>query len=275
MARLTQSPETTPKAKPLFAFFHQFESQYGELALVQKIERRIEELYPDDTKLSWFSQRFMSDNFDPTAIRPIISPLTQAKPKSMPGAEDRPPPSRQPSPPAVSIAPPPVASHSPKRPAPLDDFEADSNRPRKLPRGESPLAGAAGRRLNQMRHSRQPNESTPNNVQNGSFVPPPPPPPLPRDITFLLSIIPPASTYNTVPFKVDEMIKLIRDTPVPASVNQLPPSQLPASHAPIVPGPATTSQYGHGAPTYYPGKSPSETNCHVHSLPRTGQPMYR
>ena len=278
MTRLTQKPETTLKAKPLFAFFYHFESRYGELAQIQKLEARMKELYPDDPRLYSFSQRFVSDNFDPTAIRPIISPARQAKPKFMPSIEEPALPSRQSSPPIVNIAPPPNTSNSPKRPMPLDDFEADSNRPRKLARGESPLAGAAGRRLNQMRHGRPPNEGTPNVVPNGTYVPPPPPPPppLPRDITFLLSIIPPASTYNTVPFKVEEMIRIIRDTPLPSSASQLPPNQLLASHAPTVPGPTRTPQYGQGPPSYFPSKFESEI-CQKGAeltLP-TDQSMYR
>ena len=251
VTRFTQKSETNLKAKPLFVFFHQFESRYGELAQIQKLEARMKELYPDDPKLYAFSQRFVSDSFDPTAIRPIISPATQAKPKVMPSIEEPILSSRQPSPPAVHIAPPPIASNSPKRPIPLDDFEADGNRPRKLARGESPLAGAAGRRLNQVRQGRQPHESTPTIVQTSTFVPPPPP--LPRDITFLLSIIPPASTYNTVPFKVDEMIKLIRDTPIPSSINQLPHNQPSNPSIPNVPTPNPSAPYFQGQNPYYSG----------------------
>ena len=250
--KLTQKPETISKAKPLFVFFHQFESRYGELAQIQKLEARMKDLYPEDSKLYSFSQRFSIDKFDPTAIRPIISPAAQTRPKALSSVEEPAPPSIHHSPPVVNITAPPIVANSPKRPMPLDDFEADVGRPRKLARGESPIAGAAGRRLNQMRQNRQPNESTPTSAMNGAYVPPQPPP-LPRDITFLLSIIPPASTYNTVPFKVDEMIKLIRDTPLPSSPPQQPPHQPPMARTPTVPGPAITPQYSHGAPNYYTG----------------------
>ena len=252
VTKLTSKPETIPKAKQLFAVFHQFESRYGELAQIQKLEARMKELYPDDPKLYSFSQRFIGDSFDPTAIRPIISPATQARPKAMASIEEPAPPSRQTSPPVANIAPPPIASNSPKRPIPLDDSDAEPSRPRKLARGESPLAGAAGRRLNQVRQGRQPNEGTPVVVPSKAFVPPPPP--LPRDITFLLSIIPPASTYNTVPFKVDEMIKLIRDTPIPSSASHLPPNPLTGSQTPVIPGSAAPTPFYQSQPPYYPGK---------------------
>ena len=211
----------------------------------------MKELFPDDPKLYSFSQRFVSDSFEPTAIRPLVSPATQARPKLVLIPSIEAPLSRQPSPPALSVAPPFVAN-SPKRPPPFDDFESDSNRPRKLPRGESPLAGAAGRRLNQMRQGRQSYEPTPATNQNNGYMPPPPP--LPRDITFLLSIIPPASTYNTVPFKVDEMIKLIRDTPIPSSEDQLPMHQrpLPQQHG-IPGGQSALPQYGQGLSGYFQG----------------------
>lgn len=224
MSKLTSKPDTISKARPLFVFFHKYESQYGELAQIQKLESRMKELFPTDPNVYSFSQRFNLNNFDPTAIRPMISPATQARPKaflppSFPTMSTMEQPiSRQPSPPAFAVVPAFSVVNSPKR-ALEDAFDGDAARPRKVARGESPnpLAGAAGRRLNQMRTGVQP---VPVVVPNGTL--PPLPPSLPRDITFLLSIIPPASTYNTVPFKADAMVKLIRDTHIPNSVEQLP-----------------------------------------------------
>ena len=170
--------------------------------------------FPDDPKLSSFAQRFVRDGFDPTAIRPLISPAAQARPKAMASIEMS--ASRQPSPLPVRA---PQVANSPKRPLPLDDFDSDPNRPRKLARGESPLAGAAGRRLNQMKQSRQPYDSAPSSQSFGYFAPPPP---LSREITNLLSIIPPASTYNATLFKVDEVMRLLRETTIPSSIGQPP-----------------------------------------------------
>ena len=228
--KLLQKPGSAMKAKPLFAFFHHYESQYGELAQVVKLEGRMREAFPHDPKMSSFSQRFVQDSFDPTAIRPLISPATQTRPKALPSIEG--PPSRQPSPPAIKVT---SNTGSPKRPPPFEEPDIESSRPRKLPRGESPLAGAAGRRLKQ---SRQPFDGTPLATQAMSFVAPPP---LPRDINFLLSIIPSASAYNAMFFKVDEIVKILRETPVPTSVTQLPGSH--ARNGPMPP-------QGYGPPQY-------------------------
>ena len=216
-------------------------------------------LFTDDPKLSSFSQRLLNSNFDPTAIRPIVSPATQAKPKLLPSIEGA--PFQQfspPPPPTVRIASPiGTLPNSPKRPLPLDN-DSEANRPRKLARGESPLAGAAGRRLNQMRQGQHPLGNTPT-TQNGAYIPPPPP--LPRNISFLLTIIPPASTYNTVPFRVDKMIELIRDTPLPASESQIPThAAVLANSARVQTGLPAPPHFAQGTPQgYYPGKRYSAT----------------
>ena len=166
------------------------------------------EAFPDDPKISTFSHRFAHAAFDPTAIRPLVSPATQARPKVAPSAEK--PPSRQPTPPAIKVT---SSMDSPKRPPPLDEQEAEAARPRKLARGESPLAGAAGRRLKQ---SRQPFDGTPL-AGLGAMVPALPPSPLPRDLSFLLSIIPSARAYHAMRFKADEIVRILRERPLPTS----------------------------------------------------------
>lgn len=217
VGRLSQKPETLSKAKPLYAFFHDFEARYGELAQIVKLEKRMSEAFPDDPRLSSFSQRFTHDGFDPTAIRPIISPDTQARPKSMPSIEPA-PPSAPNSPPNRSIQ----IANSPKRPLPKEESDNESNRPRKLARGESPLKGAAGQRiLDQQKRSRQPQDMSHFDGQSTAHVMPPPP--LPRDIGFLLSIIPKSSTYHATKFNPEAMVKLIRETHIPTSVSQLRP----------------------------------------------------
>ena len=210
--KLLQKPELVAKAKPLFAFFHRYESHYGELAQVVKLENRMREAFPDEPRMSSFSQRFTQDSFDPTAIRPLISPATQTRSKTIPSIDG--PPSRHVSPPAIKVTP---NMDSPKRPLPLDEPEPEAQRPRKLPRGESPLAGAAGRRLKQ---SRPPFEGTP----LAGPVPFTAPPPLPREVNFLLSVIPPASAYNAMHFKADEIVRILRETPLPTSVAHMPGS---------------------------------------------------
>ncbi|KAI9798586.1 MAG: mRNA 3'-end-processing protein rna14 [Piccolia ochrophora] len=219
VSKLTQRSETRSKAKPICAFFHQFEAHYGELSQIAKLEKRMSDLFPEDPQLSRFSHRFATQGFDPTAVRPIISPKTQTRPKALPSIEN--PPSAQSTPPPRFVQP----SHSPKRSLPTEDHDAGASRPRKLARGESPLKGAAGRRLDQQKRTQQLSHGQV--TQNQWATQAPPPPPLPRDVLFLLSIIPGAHTYHAARFKPEAMVRLLRDTNIPAqqgSAPRMPPA---------------------------------------------------
>jgi cleavage stimulation factor subunit 3 len=188
--RLTKKPENVHKAKPLLSYMHKYESNYGDLTRVVELERRMAALYPEDPKLANFSVRFSTSNFDPITARIIISPATQLRPKMiLPSVErgvsvlnsPRPMAMRQASP----LPPHLLGPNSPKRPFPTDDFE-DLNPPRKLQRGESPLKGAAGRRLDQQRR-----------LQGlGPVSSSAPPAPIPTMVTFLLGQMPAAGHYN-------------------------------------------------------------------------------
>ena len=204
------------------------------------------DLFPQDPALTLFSRRFTQQGFDPTLVRPIISPTTQAKPKTIPSAKAE----------AEDVVDSPQQRineiiNSPKRPLPTDDDD-DPPRPRKVARPESPLKGAAGRRLDQQKRNRQPEMP-----QFNQPVPhPPPPPPLPRDVMFLLSIIPKAETYHATKFSAEQLVKLLRETNIPTSMAQAP--QLPSARGPPlnqpmpqyqhVPPPIPQPQglYGHG-----------------------------
>lgn len=214
VSRLCSKPETLPKAKPLYSFIHDFESRYGELAQITKLEKRMSDLFPEDPLLVIFSRRFANQDFDPTAVRPIISPATQTRPKTLPNVQTPPEPNPLPS----LIKP----ANSPKRPLVQDDSDTDGGRPRKFVRGESPLKGAAGRRLDQQKRNQQTQE-----IYNHPTPQPPPPPGLPRDVLFLLSIIPKAETYHATKFKAEEMVRLIRETNIPGSAAQLRPPPMP------------------------------------------------
>lgn len=168
------------------------------------------DLFPEDPMLMHFARRFTTQGFDPTAIRPIISPATQARPKTIPSIET--PDTAQKSPPSRYLQ----TSNSPKRPFLADESDNEANRPRKFHRGESPLKGAAGRRLDQQKRNFQPNNAPPNHGQHNQQTLPPPL--LPRDVLFLLSIIPKAETYHATRFRPEQMVRLLRETNIPNTV---------------------------------------------------------
>ncbi|KAI6245014.1 mRNA 3'-end-processing protein RNA14 [Erysiphe necator] len=230
VSRLTQRPELIAKAKPLYAYFHKYESQYGELSQISKLEQRIAELFPDDPKLSRFASRFSGENFDPTAVRLIVSPAAQMKPKVLVQSIEHPNIARESSVTQYNPEASPRSQYiqntnSPKRPFPLEDFESDLNRPRKLARGESPLKGAAGRRLDQQRRLQQ-NQGAPAWQSNSVAST------VPRDVNILLSLIPRAEYYTSTKFNPSAMVRLLRETIVPdyntwktAREESLPPNQ--------------------------------------------------
>ena len=99
-------------------------------------------------------------------------------------------------------------NNSPKRPF-GEDSDNELNRPRKLARGESPLKGAAGRRLDQQKRLQQ-TQGVPSWQSSGptSFV-------IQRDVTILLSIIPKAETYTASRFNAEAMVRLLGQTEIP------------------------------------------------------------
>ncbi|ORY12742.1 hypothetical protein BCR34DRAFT_512149 [Clohesyomyces aquaticus] len=254
VGRITQKPENVDRAKPLFKFFHQYESQFGELAQVVKLEKRMSELWPQDPQLSLFAERYSTPTFDPTTTRPIISPKTQMRPAMMPAMMPRPTIEEQPAPAPVlhniqekrpspmlnSPRVPPAGLHatnSPKRP--FDDGEADYPYPRKLARGESPIKGAAGRRLAAAKAG--------TGRSDGATVFAPAAD-LPMDVRYLLSIIPAAHTYKETRFSPEALVRYLQtvdlnkpnqtvrpqfgSTPVPGSAStQAPPSFQPSPMA--------------------------------------------
>lgn len=198
--RLTEKPGSLHKARTLFSYFHKYESQYGDRSQIVKLEERMATLFPDDPKLNHFAARFSTERFDPIAARIIISP-SQMRPRNniMPSVEQRDPVFNSPRPslrqhnsPRPQFMP---TTDSPKRPLPADDYDDSINPPRKLQRGESPLKGAAGRRLDQSRR-----------VQAA---------PIARDITFLLGLLPTSSAYNLPRFNGHELVRLVRNTHIP------------------------------------------------------------
>jgi cleavage stimulation factor subunit 3 len=218
--KLASNPDNVHRAKPIFAFLHEYESRYGDLVQVINLENRMRELFPDDPTLSQFAHRFATSTFDPTTVRPIISP-SQARPKSIAPVEPERSVHGTPTPRYLDAP----STNSPKRPYPLDDFDDDdANRPRKFVRAESPLKSVASRRLEQQRRTQHVNGGGPT---GGQYRPQPAAAPLPRDVVHLLSIIPPASAYNAGRFSPDKLVDLLRRMDIPSSISQLRPPLQP------------------------------------------------
>ena len=185
----------------------------------------MKDLFPEESQVTQFAHRFATKEFDPTKIRLVVSPLTQLRPKSL-----------APPPPVTVIPTIETATvQSPKRPLPADDSD-DSQPASKLPRGASPLKGAAGRRLDQQKRQQQ---HSGGQDPRGNWSSPlaPPPPSLPRDVLFLLSIIPNASSYKATRFKPEEIIRLLRDTNITSQPTRIAPrGPLPSNSPYLAPG---------------------------------------
>lgn len=238
-------PESVAKAKPLFLFFHDYESKYGELPQLVRLEARMRELYPEDPALLQFSARYQTPGFNPLSAQPIVSG-TQIIPKLglQQSIEVEPP--REP--PIQAVIDQITYVNSPKRPLPLDDDDEDG-RPQKIGRGPSPFSAVQIRKIP---------------------APLPPvvraPAPLPAAINHLLSIIPRAAVYNDVRFDPVAIHKLIKEKhlPAPASLgaarapptpqHTVPPAWPPQSQFPQHPPPMVPPPQGY--PGLLPGAPP-------------------
>ncbi|KAL8996466.1 MAG: hypothetical protein Q9169_004016 [Polycauliona sp. 2 TL-2023] len=259
--KLTSKPENVTRAKPLYAFFHDFESKYGELTQIMKLEKRMKDHFPEDPTLAHFSRRFVQPGFDPTAIRPIISTATQTRPKSIH-------PLDMPMPTQVSPPRHGQKGSSPKRGLPLEDSDTEAERPRKVARGESPLKGAAGRRLEQQKRNQQP--------QYDPVLLQPLPPSLPPAIMHVLSNLPRASHYpinpRFIPHKVVEHVQKMnletaRRAEAPGSSQQKAgPPPMP-SRPPQQQMPQSMTQYPPSMPPGPPMGTPSSYSNGYHNPP--------
>ena len=189
----------------------------------------MKEHFPEDPTLALFSSRFNSKTFDPIAYRPIISTAAQMRLKSK--VEPQSPTTQQLT---INNALG-LTGNSPKRPAPMDDSDTDGERPRKLARGESPLKGAAGRRVNQQKGHRHNDSVQPNSYTGPQMPLPPPPPTLPRDVLFLLGIIPRPEFYKITRFNASKMVNLFRDTEIPPTMDAVRLLQAAKNQPPAMP----------------------------------------
>lgn len=216
--------------------------------------------FPDDPTLSHFSRRFVQPGFDPTAIRPIISTATQTRPKSIQNSD---------IPLPTQVSPPRHGqkASSPKRALPLDESDTDAERPRKAARGESPLKGAAGRRLEQQKRNQQP--------QYDPVLLQPPPPSLPPAIMHVLSNLPRSSHYpinpRFIPHKVVEHVQKMnletaRRAEPPGSSQQKAPPPFMSSRPPQQ-MPQPLGQYPASMPPGPPAGTPNPYNVGYHNFP--------
>jgi len=211
VSRLTSKSENIAKSKLLYSYFHKYESQYGEFSQIQKLEERMAELFPQDPKLQRFSSRFSGEGFDPTAVRPIVSPATQMRPKVFMRSAEKPMGVPKESPRAISTQESSTSQHLPVIISPKRLFSGDylDNPPHKIARGDPSLKGAAGRRLDQQKRMQQ-NQGNLAGQTNAPlpFV-------IPRGIIFLLSIIPPADVYTQTKFNAEAIVELLKQTNIP------------------------------------------------------------
>jgi cleavage stimulation factor subunit 3 len=227
------------KCRPLLGYMHGFESNYGDLAQIHKLEKRMAEMFPLEPEILRFGHRFEMPAFDPLKAQIVIS-ATQTRQRPPPGAF----PPQQPPPGGIAVmASPPTGEmrlgpHGPYISSPkrgLDDSDADTPS-RKFMRGESPIKGAAGKRIATSGGSMSANVPTTNTSMNpnaggGSggfavknFVPggaaqmpmsAPQPAALPRQVTYLLSILPNATSYNATRFDPALLVNLLSSVPLP------------------------------------------------------------
>ena len=247
--QLTQN-DHAQKAKPLFKLFHEYESDFGELGQIKKLEKRMAELFPEDPQLELFKDRFSTDRFDPTTFRVNISPATQSRPRPLVPIVNS---IERGASPAAAPAPPPVVN-SPKRPLPFD--ESDGEQPRKFLRGESPLKGAAGRRQQQQQKR---NQQRLENMGEGSGRYQPAPAPLPQGVMGLLNILPAARHYKNYAFPPEHIIELLKIADMSrARLDRGPAQMMGAAHVPQSVQAPVSHQMSHPMPPHVPTQMPPQ-----------------
>lgn len=89
----------------------------------------------------------------------------------------------------------------------------DQGRPAKIRRPDSPIKGAAGRRLDQKRQQLQRERNQGGRVYASSAAPVVPS--LPDGVMFLLGILPGADKYHATKFSPEAIVNLLRNVELP------------------------------------------------------------
>jgi len=229
------------KCRVLVEYMLHFEADYGDLEKVQRIERRMAEMYPAEPPLARFAARNSLPVFDAIGVQLILSP-TQMVPKTLASSLQQ--PSEQPlpliasdgaallprSPPfeagQIRLGPNGPYLASPKRA--LEDSDTETGPQRKHLRGsDSPLKGAAGRRVGNPNGNSNGSITTNAGGGSGGFVtksyvpgaapvPAAGPAPLPMEVAYLLSILPPAREYRATEFDARALVELLGRINLPA-----------------------------------------------------------
>ena len=228
-AAASSEQQKKDKSRPLLEYMHSFESHYGDLDKIHKVEKRLREMFPSEQDVTMFSNRFALPSFDALAVQLVISP-TQARPTTAasatdPGAPMVPqsvPSIEEPgksSPSRLELGPHGPYVASPKRA--LEDSDNDTPA-RKFMRAESPLKGAAGRRIqNQTGPPAPPANSggagggfvtktyVPGQTAAPPVAAPSHPAPLPYPVHELLNRLPAARFYTANHFDPNRMVELM------------------------------------------------------------------
>lgn len=108
------------KARPLWDTWAKYEYMYGDLSAVHKLETRFAEVFPNDSPLKRFAQRFIYNSLDEIAIQDLGFGRSPVPPPSgpMPRLPSGAPAPTLPAGPATILPPAAHSSPSQKRPAP-------------------------------------------------------------------------------------------------------------------------------------------------------------
>ncbi|KAK7206083.1 hypothetical protein BZA70DRAFT_123421 [Myxozyma melibiosi] len=210
--------------EPLFKKFYAYEAAYGsELSIVSKLETRMLELYPDTSAISRFAGRYTLGGhcvIDEQEVGPIVyrditsdaaaSAATQSADKDLSDDEDF-FQNQILMPASGSRASKARGKHSRKRSRDESRGEPRKRNRSKREKAESKSASSLSSSVQEQRNGGSSNyeySSSPSASVSSSWIP--------ESVIRLLTLLPPASTYNAVSFDIDGVMRLIEKTAIPS-----------------------------------------------------------